>query len=79
MGKKSIRRLESKGNMSQKDKSKLTNSEESNKSHCRRNFEKKATKAKAKKKAYDFVFHFSQSGLPYSHLKRIPNHCSYSR
>ena len=43
MGKKPIRRLESKGKKSKRlkmIKSKLTNGKESNQSHCRRNFEK---------------------------------------
>ena len=49
MGKKSIRRLESK--RLKMIKSKLTKGKESNQSHCHRNFEKGYAKAKAKKKA----------------------------
>jgi hypothetical protein len=54
------------------------NLKESNQSHCHRNFEK-SYKSKSKEKGLGSVFTFSQSGLPYSHQKRIFNHCSYSR
>ena len=59
MGKKPIRRLESKGNKSKRlkmIKSKLTKGKESNQSHCRRNFEK-SYKSKSKEKGLGICFH----------------------